>query len=228
MKALVSLSGGMDSATLMGYVHEGWGVNSTKDVELYAVSFDYGSKHNKYELPMAAELCRYYNVPHTIINAASLMTGFKSNLLQTGGDIPEGHYTAPTMSQTVVPSRNLIFTSIAAGLAWSIDPEDKWHLFLGIHAGDHAIYPDCRPGFFHHMRNAVFEGTDKRVMLEAPFLDKDKHGILKVGFSMGVPYHITRTCYKDQPIACGKCGSCCERLEAFAKLGKPDPIAYES
>ena len=128
------------------------------------------------------------------------------------------------MKATVVPGRNIIFLSILAGLAWSVGAK---HIALGIHQGDHAIYADCRQEFFKAMDLALYLGTDRNVEFLAPFLDTDKEGILQWGYQHGVPYHITRTFYKDQPIACGKCGSCCERLSAFDKVGRKDPVEYE-
>jgi 7-cyano-7-deazaguanine synthase len=123
-----------------------------------------------------------------------------------------------------VPGRNIIFLSILAGIAWS---REATEIGIGIHQGDHAIYPDCRQSFFKVMGQAIREGTDNRVSIVAPFLDTDKAGIVKWGFKHGVPFHLTRTCYKDQPVACGKCGSCCERREAFKLYNQEDPIQYE-
>jgi len=145
--------------------------------------------------------------------------------LLTGGDIPEGHYEDESMSRTVVPGRNIIFASILTGVAWSLGAEEVW---LGIHQGDHAIYPDCRPEFYRAMNEAVTLGTDGKVVLKAPFLDTNKTGILRRGLFLNVPYGYTRTCYKEQEIACGKCGSCQERLEAFAECGLTDPVEYET
>ena len=216
-KAILALSGGMDSATLLAWLlHQGFAVE--------AVSFDYGSKHNSHERLMAEAFAAHYNVPLHKIDLSGVMAGFKSNLLKTGGDIPEGHYTDASMSATVVPGRNIIFLSILAGLAWSAG---AGKIAIGIHSGDHAIYPDCRPDFYDAMNQAIWEGTDGAVDLMAPFVDWDKTKILEWGIPAGVPYHLTRTCYKDQPLSCGKCGSCVERLEAFAAVGSIDPIFYE-
>jgi len=216
-KALVALSGGMDSATLLA-----WCIKAFDSVEV--VLFNYGSKHNQYELKAASNLISHYQVKSHFIDLTEAMSGFNSNLLKSGGDIPEGHYSAPTMSQTVVPCRNMIFLSFLAGLAESIGADT---IAIGIHSGDHAIYPDCRPEFYHAMKQAIFLATDQKVVLDAPFLDMNKTSILQWGVPNGVPYHLTRTCYKDQPISCGKCGSCNERLEAWAEIGSKDPIEYE-
>ena len=216
-KAIVALSGGMDSATLLA-----WLLESGYQVE--AVSFEYGSKHNTHERFAAEQFAVHYNVPLHKIDLSGVMAGFKSDLLKSGGSIPEGHYTDASMSSTVVPGRNIIFLSILAGLAWSVGA-DK--IAIGIHAGDHVIYPDCRPDFYDAMNQAIREGTDGRVYLMAPFVEWDKAKILQWGIPNKVPYHLTRTCYKDQPLSCGKCGSCVERLEAFAAVGTTDPISYE-
>jgi 7-cyano-7-deazaguanine synthase len=218
MKAILALSGGMDSATVLG-----WLLASGYDVECF--SFAYGSKHNHWENIAAQKVAEYYGVPsHGAVDLSNITRWFKSNLLKGQGEIPEGHYQDETMSQTVVPGRNIIFLSICAGLAWS---KGASKIAIGIHQGDHAIYPDCRVEFYEAMTKAISTGTDGNVdEILAPFLHTDKVGILDWGLKNGVPYHLTRTCYKDQPLSCGKCGSCVERLEAFASVGIKDPIEY--
>lgn len=216
-KAVMALSGGMDSATLLvcllklGY-------------EVECVSFVYGSKHNPYEQACAEKLAEHYDVKLHKMDLSPIMAGFNSDLLLSGGEIPEGHYTDASMSRTVVPGRNIIFLSIMSGLAWSIGASV---IGIGIHSGDHAIYPDCRPDFYNAMNQAIMAGTDQKVRILAPFINDDKTSILKWGLENGVPYEFTRTCYKAQELSCGKCGSCVERLFAFADNQHPDPIAYE-
>lgn len=222
MKVVIALSGGMDSATALAYaLHLGH--------DPFTVGFTYGSKHNKYENLAARNIASHYTVPFTLVNFEEPFKQFTSALMKSGGEIPEGHYEAKSMEQTVVPGRNIIFTAYLAGLAWSVGSSEVW---LGIHAGDHAIYPDCRPGFYSAMNQAVLKGTADRVHLIAPFLSIDKAAILGIGTKdvgrFNVPYQKTRTCYKDQDTACGKCGSCQERLAAFAKNGLWDPLPYES
>lgn len=217
MKAVMALSGGMDSSTLLAYL-----LNSGNQVE--CVSFVYGSKHNRYERTSAEQIADFYKAPLHRFDLSSIMGGFDSDLLKTGGDIPEGHYTDSSMSRTVVPGRNMIFLSILAGVAWS---EGASKIALGIHAGDHAIYPDCRMEFYKAMDSAIYLGTDRRVEMAAPFVEWDKTKILQWGIPHGVPYGLTRTCYKDQQLSCGKCGACCERLEAFSNIGQSDPARYE-
>jgi 7-cyano-7-deazaguanine synthase len=225
MKVIVALSGGMDSATLLAEALD-------SGHRVVPVGFKYPSKHNFWERKAAQKIQHHYWLdPEShiddfrTIDLTSLFDGFSSDLLESGGDIPEGHYEAENMRQTVVPGRNIIFASVLAGLAWSVEAEEVW---LGIHAGDHFIYPDCRPGFFIAMDEAIRYGTDEKVALQAPFLQVTKKEILERGNELKVPYHLTRTCYKDQEVACGKCGSCQERLSAFASLGLQDPLEYET
>lgn len=219
MKVVLGLSGGMDSATLCGYYLD-------KGYQVVPVSFNYGSKHNPYEIEMARKLAEYWGLGIQYINLDFINSLFKSNLLSSGGEIPEGHYTDSNMSQTVVPGRNIIFASIMAGYAWSIGAEI---VAIGAHLGDHTTYNDCRAGFNAAMNAALIAGTGDRVRLEVPFQYLDKTGILKVGYGLKnpVPYELTRTCYKDQELSCGRCGSDVERLEAFKNIGVKDPIRYQ-
>ena len=217
---VVSLSGGMDSATVLWYA-----LQQTQTRNIRAVCFQYGSKHNPFELLAARARSKEARVELLELSVPSLFCRGSSALLQEGGVIPEGHYTDASMSQTVVPGRNLIFTSILAGLceAWG-----GGMVALGIHQGDHAIYPDCRLEFFDSANRTVQLSSDGGVSLVAPFLATNKGGILRRGLMWGVPYHLTRTCYKAQALACGKCGSCVERLEAFASCGVSDPVPYQT
>jgi len=217
-QAIVALSGGIDSTTVLAYVLQKYGE------PVQCVSFTYGSKHNQYENEAARQVASYYKQPLMEIDLSAIMASFKSDLLKSGGKIPEGHYADANMSKTVVPARNIIFASILAGVAWS---NDVPIVALGIHAGDHVIYSDCRPAFFYAMNRAILYGTEK-VRLKAPFLNVDKGSIINWGLLNEVPYHLTRTCYKDQPVACGLCGSCQERLEAFVLNHVQDPIQYEA
>lgn len=217
MKAIVSLSGGMDSSTVLADA-------IAQGREVSCIGFRYGSKHNPFENKAAEAVARFYGVPFRLIDLSAVMVGFKSNLMADGGDVPEGHYEDKSMALTVVPARNLIFASVLTGVAWTEEAEEVW---LGIHLGDRAIYPDCRKEFFDAMNQAVQVGTDNRVRLQAPFLTTNKIGILMRGLELDVPYQFTRTCYKAQPVACGKCGSCQERLAAFHEVGADDPIEYE-
>lgn len=218
MRCLVSFSGGMDSATLLARAVRLYGAG-----EVAAVGFRYPSKHNPYERAAAAKFCQRYGVLRYELDATALFTDFRSDLLASGGAIPLGHYEAASMSRTVVPGRNLIFAAALAGLAESLGAAEVW---LGVHAGDHHVYPDCRPGFVQALQNVVFHSTEGKVDVQAPFLHVNKTGILKEGLPLGVPYDLTRTCYQDQEVACGQCGSCRERLAAFKEVGVEDPLVY--
>lgn len=217
-RAIVSFNGGMDSTTALATA-------LASGLEVECVGFAYGSKHNSYESDAAMKIAEHYNVPFSLMDLTGLMNEFQSTLMSSGGEIPEGHYQEPNMSQTIVPGRNIIFTAVLAGVAWNLGVQEIW---CGIHGGDHKIYPDCRPDYFYSMRRAVECGTEDNVTLMAPFLTGDKTSILAWGLQHEVPYHLTRTCYKDQEIACGKCGACQERLEAFQNNKIEDPIEYES
>ena len=215
---LISLSGGMDSATMLGIALD-------QGFEVQAIGFTYGSKHNSWEQAAARKLAEHYSVPYELIDLTAVMASFRSDLLLSGGEIPEGHYEHESMTRTVVPGRNLIFIALAAGLAQS---RGLQLVAVGVHQGDHAIYPDCRPDFVRAADQAVRHSTEDSVRLWAPLLMLNKTKIIERGLAIEVPYCLTRTCYKDQPTSCGRCGSCQERLEAFAANGMIDPIPYES
>lgn len=219
-KALIIVSGGMDSVTLLHDINRGYHVK--------ALSFNYGSKHNQYELEMAKKNCNKLNINHTILNMDFINKHFKSDLLKSGNAVPEGHYAEKNMQKTVVPFRNGILLSIAVGFAES---NDCSVLFIGAHSGDHSIYPDCTPEFIRAIDLASRIGTYKHVEISAPYENLDKSGILSIGKDVNVDYNDTWTCYnpteKDGKIlSCGKCGSCVERLEAFYLIKQEDPKLY--
>jgi len=217
-KAVVVLSGGMDSTTLL------WDIlNSGKYAEVLALSVNYGQRHSK-ELDLAAKTCEKLGVSHKIVDMASIGSSLLAGSSLTSGiDVPEGHYEEESMKSTVVPNRNMILLSLAIGYAVSSDAKA---VFYGAHAGDHAIYPDCRKEFVEAMK-AVTKLCDwKEVELEAPYVDSDKGDIVEIGKQLQVDYSLTWTCYKGNEKACGKCGACGERILAFDKAGIPDPIDY--
>ena len=217
-KILLALSGGMDSTTLLGLA-------KARAYQVVCVAFYYGSKHGRYEIEAASAIAQHYDTPLRLIDLSHIMSNLDSSLTRKGRDVPEGHSESEQMRQTVVPGRNSIFTSILTAIAESEKIEEVW---LGIHSGDHFIYPDCRPQWFYSMREVVQLSSERKVTLSAPFLYMNKTSIIKQGLEIEVPYHLTRTCYKDQSIACGKCGSCQERLEAFQANRINDPLSYES
>lgn len=190
-----------------------------------ALSFDYGAKHNHREIPLAAEHAAQLGVRHEVITLDFVNRLFASDLLQSGGDIPEGHYEAENMKQTVVPFRNAIMLSIACGVAESAGAEG---LVIAAHGGDHAIYPDCREDFMRAMGDAMRLGTYAGVQLLRPFIALTKGQIAAEGAKLGVDFARTWSCYKGGAVHCGKCGTCVERREAFAEAGLSDPTFYAS
>ena len=217
MKTLIVLSGGMDSATALA-----WSLDQGHQV-LGAVNFQYGSKQNEREARSVKAISAHYQIPVDTV-ALDFMNGlFKSDLLTSGGEIPDGHYTDASMKRTVVPFRNGIMLSIAAGIAES---KGVKAIVLGNHFGDHATYRDCRKSFIEPMKVAIREGTDAEIELLSPFCDINKAGIAAIGQRLKVPYALTYTCYKGQDQHCGVCGSCTGRKEAFHQAGVADPTEY--
>jgi len=215
-KAVVVLSGGVDSTTLLyDIVYQGY--------ETYPISFNYGQKHKK-ELECAKATCNKLGLEHKIINLNVLNQVAPSALTREDWEVPEGHYANENMKQTVVPNRNMVLLSLATSYAISIGA-DK--LYYGAHSGDHEIYPDCREDFVNAMKKAIELCDWALIKLEAPYVNIDKGDIVCLGRDLGVDYSLTWTCYKGEDKACGKCGSCTERLEAFEKAGIKDPIKYE-
>lgn len=216
MKVIVLVSGGMDSVTAL---HD---ASRTHEV-LLGLSFNYGSKHNARELPFAVEHCAALGIPHRIVALDFVNELFQSDLLLSGGDIPDGHYEAENMKQTVVPFRNGIMLAIAAGVAESFGAAG---VVIAAHSGDHAIYPDCREDFMAPMAAAITAGTYADVAVLRPFIDLRKEDIAALGRTLGVDYGRTWSCYKGGSIHCGNCGTCVERKEAFELAGVVDPTVY--
>lgn len=216
-KALIIISGGLDSVVAL------YQAVNTYDVEL-GVSFNYGSKHNHKEIPFAKYHCVRMGVRHLSVNLDFINDYFNSSLLRSGGVIPDGHYTDEVMKQTVVPFRNGIMLSIAAGMAESLDINK---LIIGAHSDDHGIYPDCRENFIKAMSSAVSLGTYNNAEIIAPFLTMKKGEIVSVGSSLGVDFSKTWSCYKGKEKHCGKCGTCTARKEAFKSAEVRDPTEYE-
>ena len=217
MRVCVLLSGGMDSVTALYEARRHHQV-------VAALSFDYGAKHNASELAFARLHAARAGVAHQVVALDFINELFDSALLRSGAAIPDGHYAEQTMKQTVVPFRNGIMLAIAAGYAESIGAEG---LVIAAHAGDHAIYPDCREPFMRAMASAMGEGTYANIQLLRPFIAADKAAIARRGAALGIDYALTWSCYKGGRIHCGVCGTCVERREAFVLAGLPDPTDYQ-
>lgn len=212
---VIIVSGGMDSITLL---------YARKEEIALAVTFDYGSNHAKKEIECAKYHCDLLGIEHIVIPLEFMHQYFKSSLLSGGESIPEGHYADENMKSTVVPFRNGIMLSIACGLAES---RNLKFVYIANHAGDHAIYPDCRATFIESMSEAMAYGTYEHIRVAAPFTHLTKGDIARIGGELGVDYSHTYSCYKGGDRHCGKCGTCVERKEAFALAGIPDPTEYE-
>ena len=209
-------SGGMDSFTLVSEL-------ASLDRLHSCLSFDYGQRHAK-ELVYARAYCRELGIPHHIIDLRSLTPHLLGSALTDAVPVPEGHYTEESMKATVVPSRNLLMLSVASAYAVS---HELPIVAIGAHAGDHTIYPDCREEFIVAMNVVGLLANWHRVRFEAPYLHMTKSDILHVGVLLGIDYAKSWTCYRGEALACGRCGSCRERLEAFDQYNLCDPLAYE-
>lgn len=218
-KAVVVLSGGMDSTTLLYKLRD-----DGHPVE--GIGFYYGQRHMK-EIGMAAALCERLGVEYIPVDLedafADLTAGSKCALLNTGVPVPEGHYADESMKATVVPNRNMVLLSLAIARAVSIGASA---VAYGAHAGDHTIYPDCRPAFADAMDAAARACDWSPVFIVRPFVNLTKADIVAIGESLGVPWADTWSCYNGGEVHCGKCGTCVERREAFRLAGVDDPTEY--
>ena len=222
MKAVVLLSGGLDSATVLA-------IALSEGYDVHALSFDYGQRHNR-ELESAVKIAKYYNVPHKIL---------KIDLRQIGGsaltddiDVPEREDAAVSdeIPITYVPARNTILLSYALAYAEVIDADA---IFYGANAIDYSGYPDCRPEYIKAFEEVARLGTKrgvegKPIRILAPLVNLTKAEIIKKGMELGVPYHLTWSCYRGGEKACGRCDSCLLRLKGFMEAGYTDPLEYET
>ena len=213
--SIIVLSGGMDSVTLL-YEY--------KERIALAVTFDYGSDHNRREAECARLHCSRLGIRHIIIPLGFMGEYFKSSLLEGADAIPEGNYDDENMRSTVVPFRNGIMLSVACGLAESYGLK---HVMIANHYGDHAIYPDCRAGFIDAMSEAMRNGTYDGITIIAPYTSVSKTEIALHGKRLGIDYSETYSCYKGGEKHCGKCGTCRERIEALRDAGIEDTTIYE-
>ncbi len=217
MKTIAIVSGGMDSVTL-AYKLAAEGHN------IHLLSFNYGQRHKK-ELDFARMAAYDLGGLWDVVDLSNLTHLIGGSSLTSDIPVPDGHYAEETMKITVVPNRNAIMLAIAYGVAVA---EQADYVAVGVHAGDHFIYPDCRPEFislFEQMEDRAIEGFGSAKLL-APFVNISKADIVSLGTVVNVPYRKTWSCYKGGDVHCGTCGTCVERKEAFQLAGVEDPTEY--
>ena len=220
-EAVAIVSGGMDSVTLAHMLSsEGYG--------LHLISVDYGQRHRK-EIHYARRCAGRLGARFDVVDISGVGRLLSGSALTDDVDVPHGHYAASNMAVTVVPNRNAIMLSIAYGVAVA---RGAALVAAAVHAGDHYVYPDCRPGFveaFEKMQREAVEGFgDEFLHLYTPFIRKTKAEIVELGAELAVPYEDTWSCYEGGDVHCGLCGTCNERREAFKLAGVPDPTEYRS
>ena len=216
MKTIAIVSGGIDSVTLAYQLyHEG--------DDLLFLTFDYGQKHRK-EIAAATIYAKLLNSPQIIFDLMDLGTNLNHNALTCETNVPPCAYDALSMSQTVVPARNAVMIAIATAIA-----VDKGYdrIALGVHGGDHFIYPDCRPEFIAAIEQVMQLATESAIEIHTPFIDKTKTNIIKIGKTLKIPYEHTWSCYNGQELHCGQCGTCIERRGAFRQANLKDPTIYD-
>jgi len=218
-KVVVLHSGGLDSTVLLAQMVAMHGSDQVESLGVH-----YGQVHAK-EMESALEVCGILDVRRTMV-VMSMAHDFFGDCALTGRDssaIPDGHYSDDTMRSTVVPFRNTILLALCAARATAIKAEV---IAMAVHAGDHAIYPDCRPEFLSAMDRVLMCGDYKPLLLDTPFLNYTKAQIVEVGVKCRAPMGFTWSCYKGGHVHCGTCGTCVERREAFIKAGVADPTEY--
>lgn len=213
--SVVLFSGGLDSTVLLAD-------EIARGHHPYAVSVMYGQRH-VVELTAARKITDRLQVPHVVVEIPNLRAVLRGSSQTDDVPVPDGHYAAENMKATVVPNRNMILLSVALAAAVGADIR---RVVYAAHAGDHTIYPDCRPEFVQAMKDAASRCDFNPIALDAPFVFNTKAEIVRRGQQIGAPLHLTWSCYKGGGVHCGKCGTCQERIEAFALAGVPDPTVY--
>jgi len=218
MKSVVIYSGGLDSTVLLYHLRE-------VGAAVAALSVNYGQRHRR-ELDSARRICAETEVEHREADLSSLVPLLGNNsLTDPSAKVPHGHYTEANMKATVTPNRNMILLSVA--VAWAITREAD-NVAYAAHAGDHAIYPDCRREFADALDAAIRLADWREVSLYRPFVTWTKADIVARGAALGVPFDRTWSCYEGGNLHCGRCGTCIERREAFALAGVADPTPYDA
>lgn len=225
-KALVLSSGGLDSTVCVGLAVERFGRENVCTLSAF-----YGQKHAK-ELECARNVAEHYGLAHRAVDLTEVFKFSSSTLLSGNADVREGAYSEQLEEgeiTTVVPFRNGVLLSAVAAMASSLYPRDICHIYIGAHADDAAgnAYPDCSEAFLDFMAGAINIGTYGRVFLEAPLSSWNKARVVQEGIRLGTPFQLTWSCYRGGGKACGKCGTCIDRLAAFAANGIVDPVEYE-
>lgn len=218
VKNVVLFSGGMDSTVLLNEVKNDYGG------DILALIFDYRSRHNAAERHFAKITCGKMGIPYQVIHIGKLFSQCKSSLTNPKIKVPHCHYEHKTARWTVVPFRNGIMLSIAVGIAEDLGAK---RVFIGNHAGDHAVYLDCRNSFIRKFKEAVLEATEEEIQVASPFINIKKTDILKIGHDAGVNFEDTYSCYEGGFIHCGLCPTCYERREAFFLNKIDDPTKYK-
>lgn len=221
MKAVVLLSGGLDSTVCMA-------VARSQGFEMYPISFNYQQRHQR-EVECARRVADFYAVEKHLIIDTNMAAIGGSALTDDSVGVPEGDVTRQDIPVTYVPARNLIFLSYALGYAEVIGAD---HIFIGVNALDYSGYPDCRPEFIELFQNLADYSTKasvadkRRIQIETPLIQLSKKQIVELGVSQAAPLELTTSCYRGGEEACGSCDSCLLRLKGFAEAGLTDPIAY--
>jgi 7-cyano-7-deazaguanine synthase len=217
MKGVLILSGGVDSTTLLYKMH-------SDGYEVTAITFNYAQRHKK-EITYAKAIAKRLDITHHIIDLSSLACLLGDSALLGGIEVPSCHYTKEAAKKTIVPNRNMIMLSVAAGYA---EAHEIPEVFYAAHKNDRTIYPDCRPEFVQALRPAIRLATAWHpVDLRAPFVDMSKAEIVRMGLALEVPYELTWSCYKGEEQPCRTCPTCIEREEAFALNGRRDPLVED-
>jgi len=221
VKAVLVLSGGVDSSTLLYYL-------LSRGYEISALTFVYGQRHSK-EIEFAKKIVERVKekaeIEHRIVDITPIHDLISFGSLTGKEDVPEGYYTEERQRATVVPNRNMILLSIAAGYAVKIGAKE---VYYAAHRSDYSIYPDCRKEFVKALDTAIYLGNLwNPVELKAPFIDITKAEIVSMGLRLKVPYELTWSCYRGEERPCLRCGTCIERTEAFLLNGVRDPLLSE-
>ncbi len=223
MKAVVLLSGGLDSTVCMAVAH-------SKGYELFPISFNYNQRHAR-ELESAESVAQYYNVTKHIIIETNMNVIGGSALTDEQLTVPTGNIDSHQIPVTYVPARNLIFLSYALGYA-EVTGADK--IFIGVNALDYSGYPDCRPEFINLFQQVADYSTKagvqdhRKIVIETPLLQLTKKDIVLLGKNLDAPLQFTTSCYNGEPVAFGECDSCLLHLKGFAEAGTIDPIIYKT